>query len=44
MPGTDGNNTNVNNALTSFWQKNKTPILIGGGILAAFLIYQSTKK
>ena len=44
MPGTDGNNTNVNNTLTSFWQKNKTPILIGAGVLAAFLIYQSQKK
>ena len=43
MPGTDGN-TNVNNTLTSFWQKNKTPILIGAGVLAAFLIYQSQKK
>jgi hypothetical protein len=43
MPGTDGD-TNDNNQLTSFWQKNKTPILIGAGVLAAFLIYQTTKK
>ena len=27
-----------------FLKKYQTPILIGGGILAAFLIYQSQKK
>jgi hypothetical protein len=27
-----------------FFKKYQTPILIGGGILAAFLIYQSQKK
>jgi hypothetical protein len=44
MPGGTGTTPNVNDTLSSFWQKNKTPILIGAGVLAALIIYQTTKK
>jgi hypothetical protein len=44
MPGTDENNTNENNQFSLFWQKNKTPILIGGAALIGLIIYSQVKK